>query len=71
MGDFITSTKYRTWKHSLIWFAGEVKDAALAVNRLHPTPGCGEEGGRGKDGKVREGGRGRGRGRGRERDRGR
>ena len=73
MGVFITSTKHRTWKHSLIWFADKVKNAALAVYRLHPTPVCGKEGGRGKDETRRRqsqrGGRGRVRRRRRKLDR--
>jgi hypothetical protein len=58
VGVFITSTKNRTWKHSLIWFADKVKNAALAVNRVHPSSNTRlwkrggrrkEEGRRGKD----------------------
>jgi hypothetical protein len=37
LGDFISSTKIRTWRHSLIWFADELKDAALAVDARSPT----------------------------------
>lgn len=59
MGDFISSTKMRTWRHSLIWFADVGEDAALAVDALQPNTSVQRGGEGGEDENEKGGGGGR------------
>jgi hypothetical protein len=43
MGLFISSTKMSTWRHSLIWFADDLKMQLWQLILSSPTPVCRQE----------------------------